>query len=142
MLPDGSINPGDMTSFNHYALGSVASWMHEVIGGISPLQPGWRHILVKPQPGGSITHASVQHLSPYGMISCKWEIVDGVEIDVELQIPPNCTARIELPGWTAEKTLHVGSGMHRYREAYQPHSEWPPKALQMPFGPPKKDVPV
>jgi len=24
MLPDGSINPGEMTSFNHYALGAVA----------------------------------------------------------------------------------------------------------------------
>ena len=28
MLPDGSINPGEMTSFNHYALGAVADWMH------------------------------------------------------------------------------------------------------------------
>lgn len=28
MLPDGSVNPGDMTSFNHYALGSVANWLH------------------------------------------------------------------------------------------------------------------
>jgi alpha-L-rhamnosidase len=27
MLPDGSINPGDMTSFNHYALGAVADWL-------------------------------------------------------------------------------------------------------------------
>lgn len=25
MLPDGSVNPGEMTSFNHYALGAVAS---------------------------------------------------------------------------------------------------------------------
>ena len=30
MLPDGSINPGEMTSFNHYAFGSVADWMHQV----------------------------------------------------------------------------------------------------------------
>ncbi len=28
MLPDGTINPGEMTSFNHYALGAVADWMH------------------------------------------------------------------------------------------------------------------
>ena len=28
MLPDGSINPGEMTSFNHYALGAVADWLH------------------------------------------------------------------------------------------------------------------
>ena len=33
MLPDGTINPGEMTSFNHYALGAVADWMHRTIGG-------------------------------------------------------------------------------------------------------------
>ena len=36
MLPDGSINPGEMTSFNHYALGAVADWMHRVLGGLAP----------------------------------------------------------------------------------------------------------
>ena len=33
MLPDGTINPGEMTSFNHYALGAVADWMHRTVGG-------------------------------------------------------------------------------------------------------------
>ena len=32
MLPDGTINPGQMTSFNHYALGAVADWMHPASG--------------------------------------------------------------------------------------------------------------
>ena len=27
MQPDGSINPGEMTSFNYYALGAVADWV-------------------------------------------------------------------------------------------------------------------
>lgn len=36
MLPDGSINPGGMTSFNHYALGAVAAWLERTVGG------GWR----------------------------------------------------------------------------------------------------
>ena len=44
MLPDGSINPGEMTSFNHYALGSVADWMHRTIGGLSPAEPGYRRL--------------------------------------------------------------------------------------------------
>jgi alpha-L-rhamnosidase len=39
MLPNGTINRGQMTSFNHYALGAVADWMHRNIGGISPLEP-------------------------------------------------------------------------------------------------------
>ena len=36
MLPDGTINPGEMTSFNHYALGAVADWMHRTVGGLAP----------------------------------------------------------------------------------------------------------
>src|SRR5579863_2081046 len=27
MLPDGSVNPGDMTSFNHFAFGAVIDWL-------------------------------------------------------------------------------------------------------------------
>ncbi|KAF4443934.1 DHA14-like major facilitator efflux transporter (MFS transporter) [Fusarium acutatum] len=38
MLPDGSINPGDMTSFNHYAYGAVARFMVErVADAIEPV---------------------------------------------------------------------------------------------------------
>ena len=48
LLPDGSINPGEMTSFNHYSFGSVADWMQQTIGGISPDQPGYRRIRFNP----------------------------------------------------------------------------------------------
>ena len=34
-----------MTSFNHYALGAVADWMHRAIGGIAPLEAGYARVL-------------------------------------------------------------------------------------------------
>ena len=40
MLPDGSINPGDMTSFNHYAFGAVADWLHRTVAGPRPGRAG------------------------------------------------------------------------------------------------------
>src|SRR5690606_22868655 len=46
MLPDGTINPGQMTSFNHYALGAVADWMHRVVAGLAPLEPGYRSMRI------------------------------------------------------------------------------------------------
>ncbi len=55
MLPDGSVNPGEMTSFNHYALGAVADWLHRTVGGLAPAQPGYRQIAVRPRPGGGLT---------------------------------------------------------------------------------------
>ena len=42
MLPDGTINPGQMTSFNHYAFGAVADWMHRDHRRIRPAEPGYR----------------------------------------------------------------------------------------------------
>jgi alpha-L-rhamnosidase len=39
MLPDGSINPGEMTSFNHYALGAVADWMNWCEEAVSTFAP-------------------------------------------------------------------------------------------------------
>lgn len=139
MLPDGSINPGEMTSFNHYALGSVASWMHKVIGGLSPLSPGWQEILVKPRPGGTVTKASTQHLSPYGMIACSWEIVKD-KLHVSVEIPPNCSATVDLGDKSGAQK--VGSGHHDFVIPWIADPNWPPKALQMPFGPPKKDLPL
>ena len=58
MLPDGTINPGEMTSFNHYALGAVADWMHRTIGGIAPASRatgrcGWRRGRVAASAGRS-----------------------------------------------------------------------------------------
>ena len=48
MLPDGTINPGEMTSFNHYALGAVADWLHRTRGGSRGCRAGL------PQAAGAI----------------------------------------------------------------------------------------
>ncbi len=53
MLPDGTINPGQMTSFNHYALGAVADWMHRVVAGLSPLERGTRARSSRRGPAGA-----------------------------------------------------------------------------------------
>src|SRR5690606_14569426 len=74
MLPDGSINPGEMTSFNHYALGAVADWMHRTVAGLAPAEPGYRKIAFQPRPGGGIRYASARHLTPYGLAECSWSI--------------------------------------------------------------------
>ncbi|QTB90513.1 family 78 glycoside hydrolase catalytic domain [Bifidobacterium saguini] len=95
--PDGSFNPGGMTSFNHYSLGSVATWMHETIGGISPLAPGWKEFLVSPMLGGAIDHAHVRHNSPYGVIDCAWQVQDD-SLKVTLTVPHGARALVKVCG--------------------------------------------
>lgn len=129
MLQDGTINPGEMTSFNHYALGSVAHFLHGVVGGLSPLKPGWREILVKPQPGGTFTWAKTSHDSPYGHISCSWKIVDD-KLNVDVAVPPNSTAQVELPGLSKV----VGSGEHHFSVPWTADPRWPPKGKPIAYG--------
>ncbi|MHC6229136.1 family 78 glycoside hydrolase catalytic domain [Arthrobacter sp. MMS24-T111] len=110
MQPDGTVNPGNMTSFNHYALGAVADWMHRVVAGMSLLEPGYRKILFKPRPGGNLTHASARHETPYGTASITWTL-KAAGLEVKVEVPTGCTARVELPG---QEPLEVGSGTFNY----------------------------
>ncbi len=106
MLPDGSINPGEMTSFNHYALGSVADWMHSTIGGLSALEPGYRRVLVAPRPGGGLTWARTSLDTPHGQAAVHWRL-DAGELTVDVTVPAGCTAVLRLPGLD-DRTLPAG----------------------------------
>jgi alpha-L-rhamnosidase len=117
MLPDGSINPGEMTSFNHYALGAVADWLQRTVGGLAPAAPGYRRLEIRLHPSGGLTSASARHRTPYGMAACAWQIVDGY-ITVEALVPPNTTASVILPG-DHEQPLDVGPGAHRWSVPYR-----------------------
>ena len=68
MLPDGTINAGEMTSFNHYALGAVADWIYQVVGGIRPAAPGYAKVRIEPVPGPGITWAKTSYESVRGTI--------------------------------------------------------------------------
>ena len=108
MLPDGTINPGEMTSFNHYALGAVVDWMHRTIGGIAPLEPGYRRILMAPRPGGGLEWAECSLETPLGLASVRWELVNG-RLEVSATVPDGSEAVLRLPG--SEDEI-VGSGRH------------------------------
>lgn len=107
MLPDGTINPGEMTSFNHYALGSVADWLHRTVGGIAPAEPGYGSILISPVPGGDLTWCESRLDLVAGTVAVRWEIVEGaLVVDVETPVP----ATVRLPGRPDE---HLAPGRHR-----------------------------
>jgi alpha-L-rhamnosidase len=116
MLPDGRINPGEMTSFNHYALGAVADWMHRTIGGLTPVETGYRLMEICPRPGGGLTRCRVTHITPYGLAECAWKVEDG-KIDVDIIIPANTSASVNLPG--DNPPLEVGSGSWHWSVPYQ-----------------------
>ena len=114
LLEDGSVNPGQMTSFNHYAFGAVADWLHRVVAGLAPAAPGYREIVVAPHPLPGLDFARTAHETPYGHASVGWERT-GATIVVDAVVPANTTATVRLPG--ADRALTVGSGTHRWEVA-------------------------
>ena len=99
-----------MTSFNHYALGAVGTWLHETVGGLSALEPGYSKILVAPQPGGDLTWAETSLETPHGPAAVHWEI-EGERMSVRATIPEGTTAVVRLPG---ADEVTVGAGTHDF----------------------------
>lgn len=142
MLPDGSINPGEMTSFNHYALGAIIRWLHETVAGLAPIAPGWKLFKVAPIPGGELRSAEATYETPYGRAECRWSICNNDHFELEVLVPANTQAIIILPhehaaygqdvspteGASAGKRV-VGSGRHHFVSKWSSSSQWPPEPL-------------
>ena len=91
--------------------------MHRTIGGLIPAAPGYHRLEINPQPGGGLTWANAKHITPYGPAACAWKIA-GEQITVEVEVPPNTSALVHLPGKPEGEALEVGSGKHSWNYAY------------------------
>ncbi|WP_193596607.1 alpha-L-rhamnosidase [Microbacterium sp. YJN-G] len=78
-------------SHNHYALGSVARFLTERIAGISPAEPGYRVIAIRPLVGGGLTSARAAIDTPYGPAESRW-VIAGDDVEYQVTIPPGTTA--------------------------------------------------
>ena len=97
-----------MNSFNHYAYGAIGAWLYSTVAGIDldPAQPGYRHVVMRPQPGGKLTSAWATLDGPYGRIASDWRS-DGDTFDWQLSVPPNSYATVYVPADTAG-VVHEG----------------------------------
>jgi alpha-L-rhamnosidase len=88
----------NMNSFNHYSLGSVGEWLYRYVAGIDldPQTAGYDRIVIRPHPGGGLTHARGEYDSIRGKIVSAWSI-EGNQFNLGVTIPPNTTATVHLP---------------------------------------------
>jgi alpha-L-rhamnosidase len=104
----GFQNPG-MNSMNHWALGSVGEWIAKVVGGISPGdEPGWKHPVIHPIPGGDLKWAKLRYDSIQGPIRCSWSIEKG-PFTMEVSIPVGVVATVYIPASSASRVLESGT---------------------------------
>ncbi len=96
--PDGTFQDVGMNSFNHYAYGAIGEWLYKYVAGvdIDPMNPGYKHILFYPHPGGQLSRASAELKSIYGPVKSAW-ILDQAQFTYEVTVPANTTATVTLP---------------------------------------------
>ena len=102
--PDGSFQDVGMNSFNHYAYGAIGEWLYRYVAGmdIDSENPGYKHILLAPHPGGGLTHANAEFTSLFGKVKSAWKL-DGNDFVYEVTVPANTTATVTLPSAKAEQ---------------------------------------
>jgi alpha-L-rhamnosidase len=98
-----------MNSFNHYAFGSVGEWMYENVAGIDTSGLAEGEVVIRPQPGGGLTHAEASFESMYGTIESRWTL-EGGRFELHVKVPVNLEAEVHVLG----KTFRVGSGEHSF----------------------------
>ncbi len=92
----GFQDPG-MNSFAHYSFGAVSRWMFQTVAGIDTDGPGFRRLILKPQPAEGLTWVKATYRSLHGEIAAAWKTGDDGSFTFEATVPPNTTATVYLP---------------------------------------------
>jgi alpha-L-rhamnosidase len=99
ILPDGTINPEDMNSLNHYAYGSIVEWMYQSMAGINPVEekPGFKQAKLSPRPDYRLKFVKASLNSAAGLYESSWEIQEDGKLQMNFKVPFDASAVIELP---------------------------------------------
>jgi len=85
-------------SHNHFMLGQITEWFYRYLVGIDidPNQPGFKNIIIQPQPVGDLTWAAATYESIRGPIAVRWDRRDD-SFTLKVSIPANTTATVFVP---------------------------------------------
>lgn len=92
---------------NHIMFGDISAWFYETLAGIQPGSPGFKTIVIKPEPLGHLKNVEAWHESPYGRIASSWKR-DANSFRLDVEIPANTTAKIYVPARDANSVTEGG----------------------------------
>ncbi len=88
--------------------------MSERVLGVKPLSPGFKSILIAPQPC-DLSWAKGRVPTPHGDVEVSWSIHAG-KFAMDVVVPAGCTAVVVLPRDRTAKGIHVKAGRHHFEE--------------------------
>jgi hypothetical protein len=92
------------SSQNHCMLGHIEEWFY---AGLAGIEADANHITIKPQAVGDLTWVKAWHDTVQGRIESNWK-KDDAGFELSLRIPANASARVYLPGHSAEFVTESG----------------------------------
>lgn len=98
-------------SLNHYSYGAIGNWLYQVVAGLAPGAPAYKHVLFHPRPGGGLTGASATYQALSGTISCSWQLTGGSDtptFTVTVTLPANTTATVCIPAYLGNQVTEQG----------------------------------
>ncbi len=99
------------SSFNHIMFGDISAWFYKNIAGIKAdiNNPGFKHIIIEPQPVGDLKWAKAKYKCPYGEIKSEWKI-ENDNFELKVTIPFNTTATVLVPAdadWAKDNSQNI-----------------------------------
>jgi alpha-L-rhamnosidase len=73
--------------------------MFGTVAGIDfdPKEPGYKHLIIHPRPGGGLTMCKASYNSLHGLVQTEWHL-DGDTYKLKATIPANTTASVYIDG--------------------------------------------
>jgi alpha-L-rhamnosidase len=111
--------PENFPSQNHPMFGSIEEWFYRSLLGINAAAPGFKKIIIKPQPAGDLTWAKGSYQSIYGEIKSEWKKENGL-FTLNVSVPVNTSAVIYIPSIDTGKITESGRpySILRYEDGY------------------------
>jgi alpha-L-rhamnosidase len=78
-----------------------------------PAEPGYRHTIFRPRPGGSLTWAEASLETIFGLVGIRWEL-DGETLRTHLTVPSGTRATLISPPEYGEEYRCVPPGRHSF----------------------------
>jgi alpha-L-rhamnosidase len=97
------------SSQDHFMLGQIQEWFYHDLAGIGAdlTGPGFKKIIIHPQPVGDVTWVKASYDSIRGKIVSDWQR-DGDRFKLSVTIPANTTARVYVPAKSADAVTESG----------------------------------
>ena len=85
-------------SHNHPMFGGGLVWFYRNLAGMQadPREPGYRHIIFKPQPVDELEYVTYSNVTPYGEGAITWRNGENGFV-MEVSVPVSCHATVYVP---------------------------------------------